>query len=135
MKVDKFNETHEEIIHIEGNDVSNDSVPITNNRDILTYMVNIQTDAFKSHKLVLTSNLIEPLTKIFGTQNKTMRLEFMTKLWVLKFKDLTFNVYTAKNRGTSYEVCDYSYEDIRTDKLLTKKIIEFLDELYKLINE
>jgi len=133
MKVNKFEETIDKITHVEGKDFSNDSVPITNSREILTYMVNIQTSAFKDNKLTLTSNLIEPLTKKFGTQNKTMRLEFMTKLWILKFKDLTFNVYTAKNRGTSYEVCDYSYEDVREGKI-DKKIIEFLEKLYILIN-
>jgi len=134
MKVNKFEETTNKIIHIDGKYFSNDSVSITNSREILNYMVNIQTHAFQDNKLTLTSNLIEPLTKIFGTQNKTIRSEFMLKLWILKFKDLTFNVYTAKNRGTSYEVCDYSYEDVRNGKI-DKKIIEFLEELYKLINE
>jgi len=133
MKVNKFEETTNKIIHIDGKYFSNDSVSITNSREILNYMVNIQTHAFQDNKLTLTSNLIEPLTKIFGTQNKTIRSEFMLKLWILKFKDLTFNVYTAKNRGTSYEVCDYSYEDVRNGKI-DKKIIEFLEELYKLIN-
>ena len=134
MKVNKFEETTNKITHIDGKYFSNDSVSITNSREILNYMVNIQTHAFKDNKLTLTSNLIEPLTKIFGTQNKTIRSEFMLKLWILKFEDLTFNVYTAKNRGTSYEVCDYSYEDVRNGKI-DKKIIEFLEELYKLINE
>ena len=134
MKVNKFEETTNKIIHIDGKYFSNDSVSITNSREILNYMVNIQTHAFQDNKLTLTSNLIEPLTKIFGTQNKTIRSEFMLKFWILKFKDLTFNVYTAKNRGTSYEVCDYSYEDVRNGKI-DKKIIEFLEELYKLINE
>jgi len=133
MKVNKFEETTNKIIHIDGKYFSNDSVSITNSREILNYMVNIQTHAFQDNKLTLTSNLIEPLTKIFGTQNKTIRSEFMLKFWILKFKDLTFNVYTAKNRGTSYEVCDYSYEDVRNGKI-DKKIIEFLEELYKLIN-
>ena len=133
MKVNKFEETTNKIIHIDGKYFSNDSVSITNSREILNYMVNIQTHAFQDNKLTLTSNLIEPLTKNFGTQNKTIRSEFMLKFWILKFKDLTFNVYTAKNRGTSYEVCDYSYEDVRNGKI-DKKIIEFLEELYKLIN-
>ena len=133
MKVNKFEETTNKIIHIDGKYFSNDSVSITNSREILNYMVNIQTHAFQDNKLTLTSNLIEPLTKIFGTQNKTIRSEFMLKLWILKFKDLTFNVYTAKNRGTSYEVCDYSYEDVREGKI-DKKIIEFLEKLYILIN-
>lgn len=134
MKVNKFDQISEQITHIEGKDFSIESSVITNSREILTYMVNIQTSAFQDNKLSLTSNLIEPLTKKFGAQNKTMRLEFMTKLWILKYKDLTFKVYTAKNRGTSYEVCDYSYEDIREGKI-DKKIIEFLEKLYKLINE
>ena len=133
----KNNETMDEnnfnIIHIDDSSLSSDSVSIMNNREIMRYVINLQTKSFEDNKISLISNLIDPITKIFGDPNKTLRLEFMTKCWSLKYKDLIFNVYTAKNRGTTYEICDCTYDDVRNGKE-NKTIMEFLDKLYELIN-
>jgi len=84
------------------------SVPVTNNPVILNTLVNYQIKAYRNKEKDLSRNLIEELTNLFGTPNKSLRLEFMTKLWFLKYKDLTFNIFTAK--------------------------IDFLETLYSLIN-
>ena len=56
----------------------------------------------------------------------------MTKLWVLKYDDLVFNVFTSK-RGTSIELCDHTTLQIRSGQK-QEEIINFLTELDNLIN-
>lgn len=109
------------------------SVPIINNRNLLNFMVDSQTKSFLNNQKNLTSNLLEELHRVFGTHNKCIRLEAMTKVWVLKYKDLTFNVFTAKNKGTSIEICGFTNEELRLGEK-QDEIIEFLIKLHKLIN-
>ena len=106
------------------------STPIENNRAILNWMVSHQTYSFKNKKKCLSESLVDELTKIFGKPNRTLRLEFLTRCWVLKYHDLTFNIYTAEIKGTDIEICDYSLEDISRG-VKQKEIIEFLEELHK----
>lgn len=133
MKIRKFNESVNKITQTKGI-LLKSSVPVTNNIDIMRHIIDIQTESYKTDKKNLTSNLINELTKIFGDPNKRLRLEFSTKVWCLNFNGLDFNVFTAKGKGTGIEVCDLSYEDVRNG-LKKEEIIEFLDELYKIIND
>lgn len=57
----------------------------------------------------------------------------MTKVWILEYNGLIFNIFTSKGKGTSVEICGYDYDDIRTG-INEKEIIEFLEELHRLIN-
>ena len=133
MKINKVNEmsNSEEIVHVDGKIVNN-SLPVACNRKISQWLIDKSMTSRNDKNLY--QNLILELTELFGAQNKTLRLEFMTKLWILKYKDLTFNVFTAKGKGTSIEVCDLEYEDIRVHKY-EKDIIDFLKKLHELINK
>lgn len=123
------------ISHITGKVFNKNSIPVSCNASILQWMVDNQVKSYENSKKNLLQNLIDELTNIFGNPNKTLRLEFMTKLWILKFNDLIFNVFTAKNKGTSIELCNYSYDEITNNNQLKNNIIEFLSELHKLINK
>lgn len=105
------------------------SVPVTNNRNILDWFVNKhQLNCFKEKRKSLMSDLRSELFDTFGKQDVTITGEFRNKLWTLKFNDLTFNVYSASGKGTSIEVCDLSYEQVRNGEK-EKEIIQFLIEL------
>lgn len=110
------------------------SIPIENNPNILKWLVNLQTNSYKNKQKNLSQSLLNELSHLFGNCNKSLRLEFITKVWVLKYNNLIFNVFTAKNKGTSIEIIDYKHEEIRTGTKVNE-IIEFLEELHKLINE
>lgn len=108
-----------------------DSVPITNNYDILDKIVKIQMKAFENNEKNLSKNLVDELTVIFGEEN--LSINYDTKIWILKYNDLIFNIFTAKIKGTSIEICDYNYDDIRIGKR-KDDIIMFLEILYAMIN-
>jgi hypothetical protein len=108
------------------------SIPVQNNPQILKWLCDNQTKSYQNKEKNLLQNLIPELTELFGNPNKTLRLE--SKLWILKYNDLTFNVFTAKGKGTSIEVCDYSHDDINSGVKQTE-IIQFLEELHRLINQ
>jgi hypothetical protein len=106
--------------------------PISNNPNILKYLVDNQLLSYRENKKNLSRNMIEELTIVFGKHNKCLRLVFMTKIWILEYKGFNFFVYTAKNKGTTIELQE-NYDDIRNGKH-EDIIIEFLDQLYTLIN-
>lgn len=134
MKIDKFDDmVNDDIIHITGKFFNKNSVPVQNNINISNWFIKNSMTAYREGHIGLLKNLISELTELFGKSNKTIRLEFMTRVWILKYKNLTFNVFTAKGKGTSIEVCDFDYEDIRNGKY-EAEIIEFLEKLYNLIN-
>lgn len=81
----------------------------------------------------LSQNILKELELNFGKPNKSIRLEFLNNVWILKYNELTFNIFSTKGKGISIEICGYNYDDIRTG-LKEKEIIEFLEELHKLIN-
>lgn len=81
--------------------ITDSSVPVMNNPRISQWLCDNSVKAYEQKKKNLMHNLINELTALFGKQNKTLGLEFFTRLWGLKYKDLTFNVYTAKGKGTS----------------------------------
>lgn len=109
------------------------SVPVTNNPDILKWLVDCQLSSYKSGRKNLSKNLINELTDLFGDPNRSIRLEFMTKVWVLQYGDLVFNVFSAKTKGTSIEICGYDYEEVRIG-IKSVEIIRFLEDLHSLIN-
>ena len=108
------------------------STPVNNNVSILEWLVNCSTDSFSTNKKHLSKNLSEELKKCFGSPNKSLKLEYLTKVWVVEYKSLIFNIFASK-RGTSIEICDHDFNDIRTGTK-EKEIIQFLEELHKLIN-
>ena len=132
-KVKNFNQFLNENINKVKRIVLEDSVPITNNPNILKWFVDCQTNSYRNNQKNLSQNLLKELEEIFGSSNKSLRLEFMTKVWILEYNGLIFNVFTAKGKGTSVEICGYDYDDIRTG-INEKEIIEFLEELHRLIN-
>ena len=109
------------------------SIPVTNNRNILKWFVDCQTTSYRNKQKNLTRNLLKELEELFGKSNKSLRLEFMTKVWILEYNGLIFNVFTANGKGTSVEICGYNYEDMETGTN-EKEIIAFLEELHRLIN-
>jgi hypothetical protein len=114
--------------------IDHGSVPVSNNPNILKWLVDCQTHSYLNGQKNLSKNLLDELENIFGPSNKSLRLEFATKVWVLEYNGLTFNVFTAKGKGTSIEICGFDYDDIRTGSR-EFEIISFLEELHRLINE
>lgn len=135
MKILKFKESLEsnKITQTKGI-VLKSSVPVTNNAEILQYIIDIQMDSYKNGKKSLSANLLEELNREFGKPNKRMRLEFLNSVWCLKFKGIDYNVFSAKGKGTGIEICGLSYEEVRNG-VHKEQIKEFLDELYKTVNK
>jgi len=109
------------------------SVPVTNNPKILKWIVDCQTNSYRNNQKNLSRNLLTEFEKTFGRSNKSLRLEFMSKVWILECNGLCFNIFIAKGKGTSIEICGYGYDDIRTG-VKEKEIIDFLKELHQLVN-
>lgn len=59
--------------------------------------------------------------------------EYLTKVWIIEYNDISYNIFTTKNKGTSIEIVGYDYEDINSG-VKEKEIIEFIEQLYKSIN-
>jgi len=108
------------------------SVPLTNNRDILQWQVDNISNSLHNNKKDLANNISVELTDIFGPHNKGMRLEYLTKVWVLSFKNINFNLFCSR-KGTYIEVCDMTTEQLRNN-INRNVIIEFLKTLSELIN-
>jgi hypothetical protein len=113
--------------------LKDNSCPVTNNLNVLKWLIDCQIKSYQNKKKNLSKNLLTELKDLFGNSNTSLKLEFFTKVWILKYNELTFNVFTAKGKGTSIEIVGYDYEDIRNGEKETE-IIKFLEELYSLIN-
>lgn len=113
--------------------VISSSTPITSNPKILNTIVDIQTDAYRKGLKNISSNLIDELTILFGNPNKCLRLEYLTKVWIVEYNDISYNIFTAKNKGTSIEIVGYDFRDINRG-VKEKEIIEFIEKLYNAIN-
>lgn len=109
-----------------------DSVPITNNGKILGWMCDRSLVDYRTGRKSLMADLRNELTEIFGKHHATKTFEFKHKIWVLEYKDLVFNVYSASGKGTSIEICNFSYEDMH-NRNREKDIISFLEELSDLL--
>ena len=91
----------------------------------------------------LISNMVKSLTDIFGKENKWCReFEYKPRLWLLERNSLTIMVYSAKGKGTSYELVipdelnipkDYDERRKFLSDNYANECIEFLNELYTLI--
>lgn len=133
MKILKFNESFgSEITKTKGITLKS-STPVMNCPGVLQFIVDIQKKSYEEDMKNLSKNLIEELSLLFGEPNKRLRLEYNTKVWCLKFKELEFNIFTSKGKGTSIELCT-TFDDIRTGSY-KDEIIEFLTELHKSINK
>jgi len=109
-----------------------ESEPITTNRKVLQRICDSFTEAYENNERSLSCNLSNEIENIFGTHNKLIRLEFLTKVWELKYYDLTFNIFTSK-KGTAIEICNLPFQKlINGDR--EDDIISFLDLLYALVN-
>lgn len=111
--------------------VLEDSIPVINNPNILKWLVDCQINSYLNNQKNLSKNLLKELEYFFGNSNKSLRLEFMTKVWILEYNKL---IFTSKGKGTSVEICGCDYDDIRTGTK-EKEIVEFLEELHRLINK
>jgi len=109
------------------------SIPITNNRNVLQWIVDCQTSSYIERKKSLSKSLITELTGLFGSPNKSIRLEYNNKVWILGFKGLVFNVFSADGGGTSIEIADLSLDRLRSGDD-EETIIEFLEELHRMVN-
>lgn len=110
-----------------------DSVPVTNNPFILNWLVEFQLNAYRNKTKNLSRNLFDELDSAFGEQTKRFMGDYLTSIWALCYGDMMFNVYTAMGKGTTIEVCDYTYEEINRGTK-QEEIINFLSELGKVIN-
>ena len=108
-----------------------DSINVWNNRNILKYYMDIGVKSFEVHKKCLAAVAIKELGTAFGKCNKAMRLEYYTRVWVLEFRGLTFNVFTANNKGTTVEICNKTWDEVRAlNTPLEKDIKDFLDQYW-----
>ena len=97
-KVKNFNQFLNENINKVNRIVLEDSVPVTNNPNILKWLVDCQTNSYRNNHKNLSQNLLKELEEIFGSSNKSLRLEFMTKVWILEYNGLIFNISQRKAR-------------------------------------
>ncbi len=117
----------DEIIKLDTKKLS-DSIPVENSRKVLDYICsNIK------RSLSLTRQLTEELTEIFGKHNTTFRGEFFHKIWILKYKDHTFEVFSSK-RGTTFQIITKSDGSTLTPEEADISI-EFLQKIATLINK
>lgn len=109
------------------------SVPIGNSKVGLQKLVDNMTLAYKSNKKNISKTIDTELENKFGKHHLRKRFEFLTKIWFLDYNNITFVVFTAKNKGTTIEINNVTYDDVRNGKY-DDTIVSFIDELYKLIN-
>lgn len=99
-------------------------------RDVLNYITEKPERSFK-----LTNYLRKQLTKIFGKQNRTFNTGRIFYIWILKYKNYTFEIWTNNERGTDINIITNANPNIYNDLLIEPKIcIEFLKELENLID-
>lgn len=108
--------------------VIKDSVPITNDREILQWLCDSSCVDYKENKKTLMSDLRLELKNTLGRQNGTLLFEFRTWAWIVSYEGLKYNIFSAPKKGTAIELCDTSYEDVRLGKH-TAQIKKFLEKL------
>lgn len=109
------------------NKILKGSVPIQNDTEILGWLVKSQTKDYKAGNKSLMSDLRKQLKNTFGRQNGTLLFEFRTWAWILTHEGLTYNVFSAPGKGTSVELCEVSYDDMRLG-VYRNQIIRFLEK-------
>lgn len=135
MKIKKFNQIEkdtpisDEIVKLDTNKLSTlNSIPVENSRKVLSYIcANIK------RSISLSRQLTEELTEIFGKHNTTFRGEFFHKIWILKYKNHIFEVFSSK-RGTTFQIVKESEGTTLTPEEEDISI-EFLQKIGTLINK
>lgn len=111
------------------------TIPVESNRKILNYFVKRGSENFELNKKRLQSDLRKEFKSKLGRQDNVFNGEFTHYIWYVEYEGLKFKIFSAKDKGTSYEICNFSHEEIwKADKKLVKKIIGFLDEIDNVIN-
>ena len=107
-----------------------ESVPITMDLNILTYMKKKQVEDLKNNKKPLSADIRSKMIKIFGKSDTLPNFEFRTCLWHLAYKSLKFAVYCSANKSTTIELFFYNLNHKKTIE-----IKEFINKLSDLINQ
>jgi len=81
-----------------------------------------------TYNIILSDNR-NAFTEIFDKHNFVISNEFYRNSWLIKYHDITFIVFSAKNRGTDIEVV---YDN--NDNLDQTIIINFMQELIEKLN-
>lgn len=106
-----------EILKMDGKFDLNNTIAIENNSSVLNFIVD---DIHRSIRL--TSYIKNELTNLFGKHNQRFKGEFHYYVWILKYGDEIFHIFTAPKKGT--QIC--------VSKTVTSKTcIEFLKQLDK----
>jgi hypothetical protein len=107
------------------------SIPVVSDMGILSRVVAIQVDAHDKGLKGLSQSLVTELMMLFGASNRI--IEYRTRVWVLEHCGILYNVFTAVGRGTSIEICGYTFQNVRLG-VMRDQILDFLEELYTLVN-
>lgn len=84
---------------------------------------------------ILFQNNKEILKNIFGKQDSTYTGEFRHYIWIKKYKDIKFIIFTGK-KGTSYEmIYNDDFFDFHDNKRIGEIIVEFLEDLLQKIKK
>ncbi len=109
------------------------SVPISNNMEILEWFCENISRSFRAEVKTLSDNHTESLKRLFGKANTVKLFEFRTFVFFLDYKGCSFNVFTAKNKGTTIEFVG-TYDDVVSGKN-NDVFIDFCENLYHLVND
>lgn len=87
--------------------------------------------------IVLSSDNRKIFKQLFGKQNGTFKGEFFYYFWNIDYKGYAIRIYTAKTKGTVYDLMNYNgtVDDYQDDDFVADIMIEFLEELKNKINE
>jgi len=100
------------------------AIRIENNIKVLEFLCGIED-------MCLSDDNRKTFKEIFGKRDGTFKGEFFHHFWNIDYKGYVIRIYTAKDKGTSYEISNYdgTFEDYRKDNTASNIIIEFLEEL------
>lgn len=98
-------------------DSESSSIPVTNIKGILTWMVEVdQIKAFKSDHKSLTQSFVEEMNRDFGDPDSELKGEYHLYKWTLEYKGNIYNIFTGEGKGTSIEICDKKYSELMENK-------------------
>ena len=119
----KQNKINKNINKVDSDIINKNSTPVENYKGVLQFIC----DDFK-RSIKLTTYLKEELTKIFGKHNTRFKGEFFYYVWIVEFGGETFQIFTAKGKGTQFSIVA-EYKD---DK--SKVCIDFLKKMEELLD-
>lgn len=132
-KGDKFDNV--EITQLSKKDINKNSTVITNSSAVMDYTVNVlQIKAFENNEKPITQSCISELTEHFGKHNTTFKgSEYNTKVWIVEYADLIFEIFTAKGFGTQV-VVDLTLDEVQSGKY-DDLLKSFSNKLYNILNK